>query len=433
MATSIISTFRSDVTELPPILTPQKSPKSPVSLVQHDSQSSVASSENKSSYSSDTPSSQSSVTESGFTAAGEKFAEAVPDTPIASTAPKKSVNIKYSLKVYDEFRSEWNTVTQDDEAFDLSRLNESGDKDNETNDSPPAIFEIITNADGFDKRQRRTNFDSDENPKPPPAEKIKLPPIKFEDLKVTKVEQIRMEIHSPVLLGAIRQVVDYYPNQNLSGDIVIVHEPYWVIIHHEKELRKLLKEISSPSEEHSPADVETAEHLKILLEFVQPQIDRIVPPIERRMQNKVPTITYDALWYLLKPGTLAYCQYAGEWIGCVIMQVKRKKELDRGTTDHWNIFVWFLSFGKQLFRAYTSSKSDVDSRIKTKHTIERYEGEKEITSLKVVPREYWDAIDNGARKEQFEARGVRKVKCISSKFQTMSHKGEMIDVKKRLV
>jgi len=169
-----------------------------------------------------------------------------------------------------------------------------------------------------------------------------------------------------------------------------------------------------------------------LLDFMQPHIDRLVPPIQRRLQNKVPTITFDALWYLLKPGTLAYCQYAGEWIGCVIMRVKGKVERKSISKKivRCNIHVWFLSFSGGLFRAYTTMGSP---EFQTKHSIQRYEGEQDVTTLKVVPKEFWDAIDNGARREQFEARGWRKVKLMNPVFQQMSHKGESLEKRKRLV
>lgn len=422
MVSPDISAFRAEVPDIPQMK---------FSFAHHDSQGSIASSDMKSFNTSDEASNQSSATGSDSTVSGDTNSDpvtAMPDTP---TVPMKPVKIKYSLEFYDKFKSEWSTITQDDEAFDLAQVNESSDKNLDAREGPPAIFEIVTKADGWDKRRRKFNFeigaaDQEEAMKSEPAEEQKLPPLKFEDIKVTEVTEVRMEIHSKKLLEAVRKVTDYYPNQNLSGDVVIIHEPYWILIHHEKELKQLQKKYSTPGKE---GDKEAAEHLKVLLDFVQPQIDRIVPPIQRRLQNKVPTITFDALWYLLRPGTLAYCQFGGEWIGCVIMQVRGKKRESKSIT-RWNVHVWFLSFTNKLTRPYTFSHSDSD--LQTKHSISRYEGEQEITSLPVVPREYWDAIDNGARKKEFETRGARKLKLMSERFQQMNHKGEMLDKNKRL-
>ncbi len=400
--------------------------------VYQNSISSIASSEDKLSSISDSKSSLSSAT-SVSTVAGDKLSDptlAAPDDTLVHNGIKKIANIKYSLVVSDEFSSESHTVTQDDVPFDFSRVYDKNGKEKDIGQGPPVIFEVITTAEGFDKRQRKLGFEksmSEEYPRPPTT-KAKLPPIKFEDLAVTSVTETRIEVHSPKLLGVIREVVDYYPNQNLSGDVVIIHEPYWVLIHHEKELRRLLQSISSPHEEHSSDDEETAKHLKMLLDFVEPQIQRLVPPIEKRLQNKVPTIAFDALGYLLRPGTLAYCQYDGEWIGCVVMLVKAKEERGSTKIDHWNIHVWFLGYNSEgLFRAYTNSSSE------TKHQVYRYEGEQDVTSLKVVPKVYWDAIDNGARREQFEARGERKVMLMNARFQQMSHKGETLEKQKLLV
>ncbi|ESZ91573.1 ATPase [Sclerotinia borealis F-4128] len=390
--------------------------------------SSIESSEDKSSCSSDIENSLSPVT-SESTVAREKLsdpASATPDDPLVpNDGSENTANIKYSLVVSDESSSEPYTLTQNDVPFDFSRLYDKNDKQNDIVQGPPVIFEVIIEAEGFDKRAEQLRFENtikapDEHAIPP-ATTTELPPIKFEDLNVTSVTETRMEIHSQKLLGAIREVVDYYPMQNLSGDVVIIHEPYWILIHHEKELRGLLQKMSSPHEEHSSDNEEIAEHLKILIDFVQPQIHRLVPPIEKRLQNKVPTIAFDALGYLLRPGTLAYCQYEGEWVGCVIMWVKKK-------IAHWNIHVWFLSYDTEGFtRSYTDS-----SKSHKKHTIPRYEGEQDVTSLKVVPRVYWDAIDNGARREQFEARGARKVMLLNARFQLMNHKDETLEEQKRL-
>jgi hypothetical protein len=185
----------------------------------------------------------------------------------------------------------------------------------------------------------------------------------------------------------------------------------------------------SAAEEVKDAGKEKADHLKVMLEFIQPHINRLLPSIQRQIQNKVPTITFDALWYLLRPGTLAYCEFDNEWIGCVIMRVKGKSDPD--VYSHrivkWNILVWFLDYAGELVRAFTQSKPE------TKHVIHHFEGERDITSLKVIPRVYWDAIDGGARREQFEARGLKKVQLLKSGYKQMNYEGASLDKKGRTV
>jgi hypothetical protein len=435
MAAQNVNVFQSDITELSPNFTRPKSPHN----APHDYQASVAPGENKSVYNSDATSSQSSATATNSTTvAGERTSEpaaTMPDASIASTASSENVKLSYWLNVYDRLNSRWLEPVIQDEAFDFSRINKPSNK-YDFSDGTPEVFWVFITVAGVDERGQKGELDGNRDWE---QQQRKLPPLKFEDLKVEKVKEVFMEIYSQPLLEAIRQVVDYYPNQNLSGDVVLIHEPYCVLIHHEKELRKLHQKLSSHGKERTSVDIETVKHLEVLLDFLKPHFDRIVLPIERRLQNKVPTIDFDSLWYLLRPGILAYCQYAGEWIGCVIMGVKGQVEENSGKITQWNIQIWFLRFSGGLGRAFTHSSRDPysvsmrDQIPETGHYIARYEGEKDVTSLEVVPREYWDSIDNGARRERFEARGAMKMEMMNPRFQQMSHKGESIEKKKRLV
>jgi hypothetical protein len=419
----------------------------------HDETRSTANSEDRASGGSTPASTQPSVVGADVTTADQNAAKL--EDPQTPTAPK-SVKIRYSLEVYDTVKSEWSTLEQTDGPFDLGSVSRDEKKEVDPAEKPPVIFEVCKKANGFDTR-RKKKFDAMHiemfgmkhvEPPPEPPEPEDEEPLKLEHLKITEVTETRIEIHSHPLLEAIREIVDYYPkyfyllltrtvlqltihSQNLTGDVVIIHEPYWILVHHEQELKKLEAKLSEPREPTATDDeknvaAEKADHIRVLLEFIQPQIDRLVPPIQRRLQKKIPTITFDTLWYLLRPGTFVYCQYDGEWIGAIIMRVKGKEERNSKRIDRWNILVWFLDYNAHLFRGYTASGE------RGKHAIHRFEGEQDVTSLKVIPREYWDAVDGGARREQFEVRGWRKVKLLQSGFKQMNHKGESLERRRRI-
>ncbi|CAG8951356.1 hypothetical protein HYFRA_00007267 [Hymenoscyphus fraxineus] len=417
-----ISAFRMEVSDLGPILTPQKRSNAdlPKSFKNQDSYNSGISSETLPSAT-DTPASSMSGAE---TPVIEKVAD-------AQIAPK-NVNVKYSLEVFDDSKTEWSRVTQHDEAFDLSQVTRGEKKENSPKQISPMVFEIITQANGYDKRTRKFNPEgaTENAPAPPSAVEPELPPLKLNDLMVTEIIETRMEIHSDHLIDVIREVVDYYPSQNLAGDIVIIQEPYWVLLHHEKELRKVETRLSSVAN-ISDDEKAQAEHLHILLEFIRPHLERIVPPIERRLQKKVPTVTFEALWYLLKPGTLAYCQFDGHWIGCVIMHLKNKFKQGEKKVDRLNVRVWFLDFFlNKLNRAWT--RSDRDPSRKTKHAIQQFDGEENVTNLQIIPRKYWDAIDKGAKRKSFEARGLKKITMLQKGHQQMAHDGMSLEKERRV-
>jgi hypothetical protein len=137
----------------------------------------------------------------------------------------------------------------------------------------------------------------------------------------------------------------------------------------------------------------------------------------------------------LQPGKFAYCLFDNTWIGCVVLRVKGK--LHKNSKDRkiarWNILVWFLlgpENGK-FIRGYT--RTGKPNTNETKHVIHRFEGEMAVTSLPIIPREYWDARDNGARRRQFEARGKKKLDILDGGPREMIFKGSSLAEEKKQV
>lgn len=184
-----------------------------------------------------------------------------------------------------------------------------------------------------------------------------------------------------IIQGTIRKVLkpstfpDQLNSQNLDGRVVIIQKPYWVLIHHEKELHEKHTRLTEQPG-CTEADKEKAEHLKALLDFIKPQSMKPLQPILPLLKNKVPTVSFDGLRYLLKPGTLAYYKYDNEWIGCIILRVNPEAKRKSSKIANWSGSVWYLEWS---YHAY---------RIETKFDIESFEGERDITSLSVIPREY---------------------------------------------
>ncbi|TEY44382.1 hypothetical protein BOTCAL_0352g00010 [Botryotinia calthae] len=273
------------------------------------------------------------------------------------------------------------TIAEEDPLFDLTIFNGDFKLDEENHQPEPdpslTIFEVIVKAQGYVEPLRGAN----------PNE---MNEAHGKDLvKIEKINEARIHIHSQSLIEVIREVVGYYPSQSLDDRLVIIQKPYWVLIHHEKELHEKHTRLTEQPE-FIEADKEKAEHLKALLDFIKPQSMKLLQPILPLLKNKVSTVSFDGLRYLLKPGTLAYYKYDNEWIGCIILRVNSEVKRKSFKITNWNVSVWYLEWS---YHAY---------RIESKFDIESFEGERDITSLKVIPREYWDANDNNARRKKFE-------------------------------
>ena len=122
-------------------------------------------------------------------------------------------------------------------------------------------------------------------------------------------------------------------------------------------------------------DPSTLEHLNLLLGFIKTAyastIECLGPLLEKRQ------ITYDLLWMLFKPNTLAYTKCFGTGQPrCVRYEFGEEKKTKDGV-EFFLVKARYLDFdGKML--GETSSE----------HAIEKFRGAKQITALDVFPLEY---------------------------------------------
>ncbi|TGO69786.1 hypothetical protein BOTNAR_0007g00680 [Botryotinia narcissicola] len=370
------------------------------------------------------------------------IAEEISHISLSGKSPESSNNvnakIKYTLDLDDTKTGDQLTIGEKNPLFDLAIFNSDFKLDEENHQSEssrsPTIFAVIVEAQGHvelfenskEESLKRSNDTQDSDAEKPEVERsnfetVELPVTKAygKDLvKITKINETRIHIHSQSLIEVIREVVDYYPSQNLDGRVVIIQKPYWVLIHHEKELHEKHTRLTEQPE-CTEADKEKAEHLKALLDFIKPQSMKLLQPILPLLKNKVPTVSFDGLRYLLKPGTLAYYKYDNKWIGYIILRVNPETKRRSSKIANWSVSVWYLEWS---YHAY---------QIETKFDIESFEGERDIASLKVIPREYWDANDNNARRKKFEDRGLKKMTLLKSGHKQMEYKGKTAEEEER--
>ena len=122
-------------------------------------------------------------------------------------------------------------------------------------------------------------------------------------------------------------------------------------------------------------DRSTLEHLDLLLNFIRTAYasttERLGPLLEKDQ------ITYDLLWTLFKPNTLAYAKCFGTGQPRCVRYEFREEKTIRGGVKYFHVKARYLDFdGKVL--GETSSE----------HAIEKFRGAKQITALEVFPLEY---------------------------------------------
>jgi len=247
----------------------------------------------------------------------------------------------------------------------------------------------------------------------------------LENKRINKVKETRMIVHSPWLLSVLRDVVKVYPNQSMLGDTITIREPYHVLAHHITELRdfhnRLALDKGTTEDEVDEAAMKW-DHLKVLLDFMEPHIERNVLPAHRRLKKETPTTNFDSIWYLLRPGALAYAKHDDTWLGCVIDTATLDENDSNG--KKWSIRVWLLDHQWNEAR-FCRSTIDIE--------IEYFDGEKAVLDLPIYPREYFDRTDNGQRRKDFEARGRRVADVVWQKFAFQHYDGRAMTDKKTII
>ncbi|KAF8244609.1 P-loop containing nucleoside triphosphate hydrolase protein [Wilcoxina mikolae CBS 423.85] len=109
-----------------------------------------------------------------------------------------------------------------------------------------------------------------------------------------ELEKSVLRIHSPHILKALAEVVQYYPEQPTRFDRPIeIEAPYKVLFHHLEELERLCESIED--------DVARL-HLNLLLKFLDQQVGEETKAVKQLNSNGF--TEFNTLWTIFKPGEL---------------------------------------------------------------------------------------------------------------------------------
>ncbi|KAK8035739.1 hypothetical protein PG991_001812 [Apiospora marii] len=213
-------------------------------------------------------------------------------------------------------------------------------------------------------------------------------------------------VHSETLSKAIRDVVKFYPGQILTGTCLVIHEPYACLMHNMRAFEHILE---------SEEDAVQVKQLEVLLKFLRPHYQRQFVAARNRLSSSQPTVRFDDIWVLMKPGSLAYTKWDGQWLGCVIgKSTKLPPRPADGYAQRWSIEYWFLQVHWPSDQIRFATNSAV---------IDQFEGEQLVTSLPVYPAEFQDANDNGQRKRKLTERGQKTCEILWDDSRYMSYLG----------
>ncbi len=217
-----------------------------------------------------------------------------------------------------------------------------------------------------------------------------------------------LKIHSLHLINALREVIRYYPSLNFSSVPVTIPEPFMPLVHYMKELEDY--KMNHPQGHNEDFILTTNSHIDVLLGFLNQRLGQELRLERERHMRQPPVATYEFLWLLFRPGE--------------IFVLPPNKEEDDDEERH----PYIIGVMRPHFEAMTGYEfliwriDIIFSRLGPYHetrNISPFEGEKEISSLKMCPRAFLP--DYCQAKEKFIARGMKFVGLFEPSY--MEHTG----------
>lgn len=220
------------------------------------------------------------------------------------------------------------------------------------------------------------------------------------DISVS-VARTGIKIRSPQLIELLRKVIPRGPLLDPNSKIIELVEPFQLIGHHSRELEAFQ---DRSSEENKSDDGDGAEesnrlaaiNLGMLMKFTGKIYNNSLE--EERSRHSRDLCTFRMLWLLFKPGTTVYKESRGKVSAHVVRNVKVDQSILSAPPERrlkpCVINLWHLDFdGRYVGRCMSSV------------TVGEFEGERQITSLKVYPTNFIDRKDEGKLRQQLEKRG----------------------------
>lgn len=162
-----------------------------------------------------------------------------------------------------------------------------------------------------------------------------------------------IRIYSRAIINALQRVVKYYPEQNLTGEIVICW-PYPILVHHYDELTMLRDEIAlKPKEGICIRERDAYEDLGLILQFLDDQVMAGVNAEKER--NKKGYYTYEYAWVSWKPGQTRLNHFITEHDLRPQVVHSVSGGVFREPWTVWRVSVWDLRYDGQYLGRHLST------------------------------------------------------------------------------
>lgn len=219
-----------------------------------------------------------------------------------------------------------------------------------------------------------------------------------QSLKIKTYGPCQLKINSTAIIQALALVVDYWPGVTLNSPSLIVEEPFAILYQHREALQNYAKTNVSATDQNDGNRCQrkrnTDTHIKLLFEFldIRPEARKMHLERERNNRSK-PVATFEMLWTLFSPGTDVFYDAGGygSFKGYVVKRASGGG-LDVSSASPFNIIIWSLDFNGFHI-----------GRVEELVQIQPFKGEKEISSLNVIPCDFYERDTAGQVSDKSKA------------------------------
>ena len=247
--------------------------------------------------------------------------------------------------------------------------------------------------------------------------------MKEPEFKVHAHLETYLTIHSASIINAIRKIVKYYPMISYRHESpLILIQPFCLLLHYKDELTELRDElVTNASGTSSTDDVQTdasveASHLTPLINFLSEGYDRAIAKERSRWQNARPMCTFEWLWLLFKPGTVAVAWSDDVPVAYTIQSHSKDTKPDKSgrvkAPELHHRPLKFTKWARPLILKMWALDFDgkIVGRQQKTVIIPPFEGEKFLDNLPIIPISHWKDPQNQVTRKDLEERLIKRGK-----------------------
>jgi len=217
----------------------------------------------------------------------------------------------------------------------------------------------------------------------------------------------RLLIRSPLLLNAIRAVVEF-SSEAPSGNLDSMRDgvfpfPYRDLYYHKEDLLKYKQSHPTRARHTDEYNEECDRHIDLLIDFLYTKKEINLKEAEERFDMSQPSTTFGAFWLLMKPGSDVYVFENGRYNAYVVNSCQGGPRFGQEHASAYVVRLWNLVFnGHNIRRGHRTVNVPV------------FDGDREIKSMPVVPVRFYEEQENARPlRDELIMRGREYLKLCS--------------------